>query len=141
MAVAVAYIVLSQADPFTPIGISELVSEVHIRSTEANALAVDAWEVGLAAYPRAEPGIERVVPHVQLPDRRCVDHRKEVDGRHRLAIRARHFVGYIDNVLIGANPAVRRNDVIRKLRCVHLQAPARMSRTADGPLLFGPPQC
>src|SRR5262249_59163466 len=52
--------------------------EFDVAAAESDAFPVDAREIGLAADARAEAGVERVVPDVQLPRRWRVNGRDEI---------------------------------------------------------------
>ena len=115
MTLAVADVVAAESNAFAPGVILELAIELHVAATEADLLAVDAGEVGLAADARAESGVERVIPDVQLPGVRRVDGGHEIDGRHELAIRAGNLVSDVHDVFIRADAVELRQAVVREL--------------------------
>src|SRR5262249_27007107 len=55
------------AHAFSPRIVIEPAVEFDVAASQPDSLAVDAGKVSLAADARAEPGVERVVPDVQLP--------------------------------------------------------------------------
>ena len=74
VALAVGDVGAALLDPLDPAVEVELaVVELDVDPAQADALAVDAGEVGLAADPAAVAAVERVIPDVQLPDGRRVD--------------------------------------------------------------------
>ena len=74
MALAVGDVRPALLDPLAPAVEVELaVVELDVDPAQADALAVDAGEVGLAADLGAVAAVERVVPDVQLPGGRRVD--------------------------------------------------------------------
>ena len=66
---AVADVVAARADAFAPVVVSRACRQLHVAAAEADALAVDARKIRLAADARAEAGVERVIPDVQFPRR------------------------------------------------------------------------
>ena len=68
VAPAVADVGPAFLDPLAPaVEIEPAVVELDVDPAQSHALAVDAGEIGLAADPRAEAAIERVIPDVELP--------------------------------------------------------------------------
>ena len=140
VAPAIADVVSALSNALAPLVVIEFAIEFDIRPANPDPLAIDARKVRLATDARAEAGVQRLVPDIQFPNRGRVHHRKEIDGGHRFAVGAGHFVGHIHDVFIGADAVEFGHVVIRQLAAFDLQTPARMGRTADGPLLFGPAQ-
>src|SRR5262249_24386003 len=64
MALAIADVAPALFDSLSPLVEVELVFEVHVTAAEADALAVDAGKIGLAAYSAAVTTVERVIPDV-----------------------------------------------------------------------------
>ena len=84
----------------------ELAVQVDVAAAQADALAVDAGEIGLAADPAAVAAVERVIPHVQFPHGRRVHRRDEVA----------QVVRHVHDVFVGADAvhaAARCNSVAR----------------------------
>ncbi len=107
VAVAVADIRPALLDPLAPLVEVELaVVELDVDPAQADALAVDAGEVGLAADLGPVAAVERVIPDVELPRGRRVDARDEVD----------RVVDHVDDVFVGAD-AVERRDLVRTAAC------------------------
>src|SRR6266571_8270762 len=100
MALAVTDIGSALLDSLGPFVELEFTVEMHVTSPQADALAIDAWKIGLAANPAAVAAIERVIPDVQLVDRR------RVHGGDEVA----HAVRDVDQVLIGADAVHRGHD-------------------------------
>src|SRR4029450_13713922 len=98
-----AYVVAAAPDAFAPVRVIEFSIELYVRASDADFLAIDAWEIGLAADSRAESHVERVIPDVQLPDVRRVDGGHEIHGWNRPAVRTRNLVRHIDDVLVRAD--------------------------------------
>ncbi len=74
MAAAVADIRPALLDPLAPaVEIELAVGQLDVDPAQADALAVDAGEVGLAADPGPIAAIERVIPDVELPGGGRVD--------------------------------------------------------------------
>src|SRR3954451_18299489 len=107
MGFSIAHVIAAVLDTFTPSVVVEFAIELHIRASQANLLAVDAGEICFAADSGAEADIKCVIPDIEFPNVRRISHGKEIDSRHRLAFRSRDFVRYVDDILIGANPAER----------------------------------
>src|SRR6266478_6988821 len=129
MALAVADIGPAQLDSLGPSVEIELTVEVHIAPAQADALAINARKIGLAANPAAVAAIERVIPDVQLVNRR------RVHGGDEVA----HAVRNVDQVLIGADAVHRGHDIVGQFsRRADVKAPAAVSEADDGPLPFGP---
>ena len=59
--------------------VAEAAVKFDIGAAEADALAVDAGEIGLTADAGAEAGVEGVVPDVELPGMRGIDCGQEID--------------------------------------------------------------
>ncbi len=102
--------------------------ELHVAAAQADALAVDAGEIGLAADAAGVAAVERVIPDVQLPDDGRIDRRDEVAG----------VVHDVDDVLVGADAVERRHLVGRQLVAGDLQAPAAVREADDAALLLAP---
>ena len=102
---------------------SSVAVELHVRPAQADALAVDAGEVGLAADPAAVAAVERVIPDVQFPGGRRVDRRDEVD----------RVVDHVDDVFVGADAVERRDLVVRQLVGVASAAPSPSARSRRPP--------
>lgn len=68
VAPAVADIKPAFLDPLAPaVEIEPAIIQLDVDPAQSHALAVDAGEIGLAADPRAEAAVERVIPVVELP--------------------------------------------------------------------------
>ena len=138
VAAAVADVVAPGADAFAPVVVSQSAVEFDVRAAKADAFAVYAGEVGLAADARAETAVECVIPNVQFPNRRRIDHREEVHGRNRLAVRAGNHVGDIGDVFVGADAVERRHLVGWQGRAGLLEPPAGMCRADERALALCP---
>src|SRR6185436_12204258 len=114
----------ARADTVNPGVEVQLAIELDVAAAQADARAVDAGEVGFAADACAEAGVERVIPDVQLPDRRRVYSRDEI---HRV-------VRYVNDVFVRADAVKFGQFVMRQLGGLHFQAPARMREAHDGAL-------
>ena len=115
MAEAIAHVIAAGANALAPVFVTPFLRQLDVGAAQADALAVDAREIRLAADACAEADVERVIPDVQFPRVRRIDHRHEIDRRHRLAVRPGQLVGDIDDVFIRADAAEGRDDVIGKL--------------------------
>ena len=74
VAASVADVRPALLDPFTPeIKVELAVGELDVNTSQPDALAVNAGEVGFTGNLGAVPAIERVVPDVELPGGRRVD--------------------------------------------------------------------
>src|SRR5881628_1709237 len=102
MTQAVTDVTASSLDSFDPVVEIQFAVEVNIAATQADALAVDTREVGLAADTCAIAAIQGVVPDIELPIRWRIDRRDEVAGA----------VGDVHEVFIGADAVHHRQDVI-----------------------------
>src|SRR5262245_2751178 len=140
MAAAVADVVAAAPDAFAPVRVIEFSIELYVRAPDADFLAIDAREIGLATDSRAEAHVERVIPDVQLPDVRRVDGGHEIHGWNRPAVPIRNLVRHIDDVLVRADAVEWGNDVVRQLRRVHLEAESRMGGPAHRSLALRPSQ-
>ncbi len=88
------HVAAAVAQPVDPAVVVErlVLGQLDVGAAQADALAVDAGKVGLAADPGGVAAVERVIPDVQLPDGRRVDGRDEIArrrGRRRRCIRWR----------------------------------------------------
>ena len=81
-----------------------------------------------------------MVPDVQFPYGRSVDHGNEVHCRNSGFAGTFHHVSYVNNVLAGSNPVEWWDFVARKLLALDANPPARMSRSTHGALFLGPLQ-
>src|SRR5260370_30015124 len=133
MAQAVADVTASLLDSLDPVVEIELAARVDIAAAQADALAVDAGEIRLAADPAAVAAIQRVVPDVELPIGRRVDRGDEVT----------HAVGDIHEILVGADAVHHRQEIIgdlpggRVVRLLGGQAPATVSEADHAALGLG----
>ena len=129
VALAVGDVGPALLDPLAPAVEVELaVGELDVDPAQADALAVDAGEVGLAADLGPVAAVERVVPDVELPGGRRVDARDEID----------RVVDHVDDVLVGAD-AVERRDLVRTAACrPRSSAPSPNARSRRRPLATCP---
>src|ERR1043166_499701 len=113
MAAAIADIIASLSNAFAP-GIEiEFIVELYVRAAEADALAVDAWKIGLAANARAEADVESLIPHVQFQNVRRGHQGKQIYGWNGFAVGPFDLVGDINDVFVCAN-AIKRRDVVSR---------------------------
>ena len=131
-------IIASGSDSLAPVFIRPAFWELHIATSQTHALAVDAGEIGLAAYAGAVAGIERVVPNVQLPRIGRVDGANEVYRGHEFTIWTRHVVGHVHDVFVGTDAAEGWDLLSGQLGRVELQSPAAVRRAGEGSLGLGP---
>src|SRR5262249_33548002 len=116
-------------DALHPVVEHQLFAQVDVTAADPDALAVDAREVGLAADAAGVAAVQRVVPDVQLPDRRRVHRGDEVA----------HAVADVHDVLGGADAVHGRHDVVGQLaRAADVQPPAAVGEADDGALALGP---
>src|SRR5262245_55356623 len=115
MAFSVRNVSAPFAHPLGPPSVVERV-ELDVAAPQSDAFAVDEREVGLAAYARAEAGVERVVPDVQLPGRRRVNGRNEIN----------RVVRHVNDVFVRADAVESRQFVIGQTVALQLESPARM---------------
>src|SRR5262249_35574619 len=107
----------------------ELAVEVDVAAAQAHTLAVDAWKIRLSTDPAAEAAVERVIPDVQLPDRRRIHRRDEVAG----------VVGDVHEVIVGHDAAHGRNDVVGQFAgWPGIEAPAAVCEANHSALGLGP---
>src|SRR5262249_50019783 len=133
VAFAVADVTAAVLDPFGPGVEIKLAVEMDVAAAQADALAVDAREIGLAANAAAVAAVQRVIPDVQLPNRRRVHGGDETAG----------IVRDIHEILVGADARHARHHVVGQLANVgaalgRLQAPAAVRETDDAALRLGP---
>ena len=140
VAVAVAHVVASQPDAFAPVVVGQLAVELHVAAAQAHALAVDAGEICLTTRAHAEPGVQAVIPHVQLRLRIGIDGGGEINRRHQLAVRSRHLVRDVHDKLVRADAVVIWHLIARQFPIAHGDARAAVGRAGHGALLLGPAQ-
>jgi hypothetical protein len=138
MTSAVADIISTAVNPFTPIGVIELPIELHVRTPEPHLFSIDTRKIRLAADTRTEAHVQRVVPDVQLPHVGRVDGGDEIDRANGPAIRAGHLMRDVHDVLVRADAVEWRHDVVRQVRGAHFETESRMRRAADRALALGP---
>ncbi len=140
MRAAVADVVTSLADAFAPGVKGQLAIELDVGAAEADPLAVDAREIGLAADAGAEAAVQGVVPDVEFPRVGGVDGGDEIDGWNLFAVRSLDGVGDVHDVLVGADPIVGRDLVVGEFVARDAEPPARVGRPHHRALLLGPAQ-
>ena len=124
VAVAVGDVGPALLDPFAPLVEVELaVGELDVNPAQADALAVDAGKVGLAAELGPVAAVERVIPDVELPGSGRVDARDEID----------RVVHHVDDVFVGADAVERRDLVGRQLVVRRSSAPSPSARNRRPP--------
>src|SRR5262245_51109907 len=104
--------------------------KLAVAAAASDALAVDAWEICLAAGAPTESGAERFVPDVRLPGR------GGVNGRDAITRVVRH----VNAVFVRADAVESRQFVIRQDVALQLQSPARMRDPYDCALPLRPLQ-
>ena len=129
MAAAITHIRPPLLDPLTPgVEIELAVGQFDVNAAETDAFAVNAREVGLAGNLAPVSAVKRVIPDVELPWRRGVDGRDEIDG----------VVHHVDDILVGAD-AVKGRDLIRRQLVVSAaSAPIPSVKTRQLPLATCP---
>src|SRR5271157_2152791 len=110
--------------------IEPAVVELDVDSPQADALAVNAGEIGLAADPRAKAAVQGVIPDVEQPGNRRVHRGQEID-------RVMH---HVHDVFIGADAVEGRNLVRRNRVGRGLQSPTRVGEPDKPALRLGPLQ-
>ena len=129
MALPIRDVVAAGFHRIDPFSIRQATVDLRIRARQANLVISDTGEIRLAADPRPEAGIQRVIPDVQLPDVRCIPGRNEID---RVGMR------HVDDELVGADAVERRYFVVRQRAAARLQPPSGMGESNHGSLRLGP---